>query len=112
MQPAFVQNAIHENANDLVDKPTVLKVLGDFKRDTGFKGKTANGSGAGPNGSGERPEADPLERIRLRSATGQPRPSPGARTREQPDTRTGSFEDEWARADQEERRTGGEAHLA
>ena len=78
-QPDFIQAGIEANKQDIVDGPTVRRILDMYKGDRGIK---SNGKGEGDGStagkSGERKPADLIRAAQYRSATGVPTSSPGA----------------------------------
>ena len=92
-QPDFIQAGIEANKQDIVDGPGVRRILDMYKSDRGItSGKKEDGSTAGKD-AGKRQPADLIRDAQLRSATGVPKPSPGAAVPEQ--ARVETEEDVW-----------------
>lgn len=100
-QPDFVQRGILANAERVVDGAATSRILKMYKEDRGITTEAGDGTGAGQEEAGER-KPDPVRQAQLRSATGGPRPSPGAQVTDRGGRRTETEADVWAELRREE----------
>ena len=77
-QPEFIQEGARANAEDIVDAPTVNRLLKMYKEDKGIANGGRNGTANAGRKTGSRKPADPIRNLRRRNNSGGPRPSPGA----------------------------------